>query len=176
MALDTTYNPSGTGIRRDQGGRVLTIGSTGQVDIDSGGRIVGASSDSLVINSSGITIGSTGDISITSGGKITTPVTSGTTTANITNYGLTVITAVAAGGAQVFDISDPVAGVRKTISCLVANSSDTATLKASTAVSFDNGSKNRFRFVAEGCVSLHGASATRWHVTSVSTAVAFPTS
>ena len=165
---DATYPVSGTGVYREQGGNRLVVGSTGQ--------ITGATSDNLVINSTGITIGSTGRLGIQAGGLITLPVTTGSTTVDVSNCGLTAITATSGGGAQVFNIADPVAGVLKTIVCLVANSTDTATLKASTTVSFDNATKNRYRFVAEGAVHMVGVSATRWAVTSVSTAIAFATS
>ena len=36
---DVTYNPGGTGIRREQGGRVLAVGSTGEVNIEDGGKL-----------------------------------------------------------------------------------------------------------------------------------------
>ena len=37
---DVTYNPGGTGVRRDQGGRVLTVGSSGELTIEDGCKLL----------------------------------------------------------------------------------------------------------------------------------------
>ena len=144
---DATYNPSGTGIRRDQGGRLITVGSTGSITIEDGGKInqpVTAATTTTAISNYGITT-----------------VTKGTTGTGVNNY----------------TINDPEAGVRKWTSSTTANVSEFVTLTASTAVTFlPGGSANKLKIVAAGGVEIVGIDASTWSTIGVSTTVAFATS
>mgnify|MGYP003576884330 CR=1 FL=1 len=144
---DATYNPGGTGVRRDQGGRTITLGSTAAIVIEDGG-------------------------------KINDPVVAGTTTTAITNYGITTVTkGTTATGVNNYTISDPEAGVRKWISCTIANVSEFVTITAATNVTFSPGNTmNKLKIVAAGGIALAGIDSTTWSTIGVSTTVAFPTS
>lgn len=159
---DATYNPGGTGVYRDQGGAGLTVGSTGRITL--------SSSDVCVMNDGGITIGTSG--------KFQMPVSSGTTTAAISNYGVTTITKGTTGtGANAYTLTAPVAGTYKWLSVTTANVSEFITVSSGTNVTFlPGGSANLLKIVAAGGIALVGLSASSWSTIGVSTIVAFPTS
>lgn len=160
---DATYNPGGTPIYHKQGGNELVVGSSGVITLESGGSIA---------------VGSGASIAVASGGSLTVPVTSGTTTAALSNTGISTVTKGTTGtGVNNYTISDPVAGSQKWISCTTANVSEFVTITASTAVTFLSGtSLNKLKFVAAGGVQLAGIDASTWSTIGLSTTVAFPTS
>ncbi len=126
--------------------------------------------------SAGAVLPSAAALTVQDGGQILEPVTSCSTSATMSNYGITTVGTTAGSSATDFGIADPVAGTSKTIVCTFASASDAITILASTAVTFDAGTKNRLKFVAPGVVTMKGVSATRWALVDCSSLVAFPTS
>lgn len=93
---DATYNPGGTGIRREQGGRVLAVGSTGQVDYESGSYL-----------------------NLQDGARMSVPVTIQTTTSGtITNFGMTTFGTTIASA---YTLANPdYAGQIKILACTIS--------------------------------------------------------
>lgn len=115
MAADTTYNPGGTGIQRRQGGRVLAIGSTGELAIEDGGKLTFP-----------VTIQSTTSGTITNFGFTTigTTIASGYTLANPDYAGQLKVIACTIGGATTVLQTVTTAST----ACTIAGTSDGATV------------------------------------------------
>ena len=158
---DATYPVSGTGVYRAQGGNEVVVGTTG--------RITGNTSDNWTLNESNLTLGTSGNVLL--------PVSTASTASDITNNGVSSVSATTAAGNNTYTIAAPVAGTIKWINCTGANSSDAVIISASTAVTFLAGaSQNKLKIIAKGLLPLAGISSTVYSTITVSTAVAFPTS
>ncbi len=140
---DATY--AGQSNYQEQGGGRTVIG--GELDVVSGGRI-----------------------DIEDGGSITQPVQtlgSSQVATNVTNFGLTTITATTTG--PTYTVAAPVAGVTKIIACTANTSSGTAVINSnSTGVSFTTSGDNEITMNSiKDRVILVAASTTSWIISSM---------
>lgn len=185
---DSTYQHAGHGVYRDNEGKRLVVGTTGEivlgttdgVTLTSSGITLG-SSDVLSLTTAGLVHGTSSVTTFTSGAQVIEAITASVTTASIPAMGISTVAATTAAGAQVFNIAAPITGQRKRIICTVANNTDTCTIFAGTNVGINNtgvaAATNRYRFVAPGVVDLIGATTAAYIICTpnVST-VAFSTS
>ena len=109
-------------------------------------------------------------INVEDGGQISLPVTAGTTTANISNFGVSTISSTVAQG---YTLDDPdQAGLLKVIACTAAGTSDvdiTVTCSAATITGATTEGSNPtiITFQEPGTVTLISTSTALWHVQSV---------
>jgi hypothetical protein len=110
MPNDATYQPGVVQIR--QNGDLAVVTGTSAI-IETGGGLTVESGGALAVASGG-TVSLTGAMTIPTGGYIAVPVENATTTAALTNYGLSIISTTAADLA--FSLAAPTAaGMIKTI-------------------------------------------------------------
>ena len=179
---DATYQPK---VYRRQGGNVFVVASTGQVlvesgggiEVDSGGRI-GLDATMTVASGGIITVASGGLIDVADGGQITVPVATETTAADLSNFGISVVTqGTTATGANTYTIAAPAVGTLKWLSATAANTSEHILIRASSNVTFDPaGSKDLLKIVAPGGIGLIGITTSAYQLLVASTIVAFATS
>ena len=168
---DPTYPNAGSGMYRENNRLVvgtsgeLILGTTNavimtstEIRLGSAGRITMGSSDVAILDASGLTFG-------TSGGSIN-KVTAGTTTANLGPYGISTVS-ITSGASQLYNLtSPPLAGIRKTIICTLADTTDTVTIFSGTAVGMNNtgtaGSLNKYIFKASGVLELFSNTTSNW--------------
>lgn len=157
-------------VYRPEDGDELVVGSSGKITVQSGGDIDVESGGDLNIEDGG-------DIAIAAGGRLNEPVESGSTAANLKNYGVSTI-----GGTtkKVYTLAAPTAGLRKTIYCTVCSTSKHAYVYSGAAtVAFTSTTTQRalkFSKAARGWVSMIAISTARWLVLGKTTSVAYTTS
>lgn len=91
----------------------------------------------------------------------------------ISAYGVTIVRATTAGGAGTRTLAAPIVGVRKTIICLTANSSDTVVVDATSDVIISNStlySKNKITFTSPGVIELIGVTTAQYGILNVGNA------
>lgn len=116
---------------------------------------------------------------LTIGSGLLETVATATTTASLANYGVSFVSATT-GADNVYTLSAPDAGVRKTLYCTAASSSDTVTVFATTLVSIgeitSTAAYRNVIFGSPGIVELVGLTTARWAVTSIGTTLTGTTS
>lgn len=98
------------------------------------------------------------------------PLETATSDSTMKAYGVSLIGATT-GAAVTVGIAAPITGVRKSIICTAANSSDTVTVYGSTAIFFGNAaasSKNKLVFTTPGSADLIGISTAIYGVLAFS--------
>lgn len=88
-------------------------------------------------------------------------VAASTVTATNTNYGITTLSSSTIG----YTLTAPIAGVRKTISALIASTSSARTINAGAGATFD-GTNNLATSTGIQTLELVGVSTLRWQVVS----------
>lgn len=115
-------------------------------------------------------VASSGVLTVETGGQVSIPVTSESTAAStIKNYGLSIVTARAAGGGSVtHTLTAPDrAGLEKVIYCTTANTSDSIIVDVGPATLLGHGTKDLIKFsTGQDTVTLISASTSQWIVSS----------
>lgn len=161
-------------VRREQGGKKLVVGSSGEIEVLSGG-VIDIQSGSSFSCATNIEMQSGASIVYASGSGATLPVqtlTSTQTATNITNFGLTVLTGTTTG--PTYTLAAPVVGIQKYLS--LTHSSSGATHRCNvnsntTGVSFDTTGGNQLVFATSATrgVSLVAQTTAKWRIVGVYT-------
>ena len=97
-------------------------------------------------------------------------VETGSTAANLVNYGLSVLAGSSTGAPNTYTLAAPTAGIEKSIYCAVASSSDTVTVYSGSSVCyFGVGTNTKAVFGSPGLIQLMGVSTSRWAIASLGT-------
>lgn len=159
-------------VRREQGGKKLVVGSSGELEVLSGG-VIDIQSGSSFSCATDIEMQSGASVVYGSGSALKYPIqtlTSTQTATNVTNFGLTVLTGTTTG--PTYTLAAPVVGVPKFIS--LTHSSSGATHRAvlnsnTTGVSFDTTGGNQLTFATSALrgISLVAQTTAKWRIVGV---------
>ena len=180
---DPTYPLGGQGIRREQGGKSLVVGSSGTITIESGGTLAfdsgsahNVSGTQTILTGGVLNVDSGGAMTIDDGGYVAVPVTvKSTSTGTITNFGVTTFGSTSADS---YTLAAPtVAGLRKTLVCSVHGATTTASVITTASTnsyirgSSSPGDTHTLTFLDGGTFAeLVSVSTAEWRVTAMSAA------
>ncbi len=101
----------------------------------------------------------------------------GTTSANLVNYGTSKVVLIssssAAGSQKAFTLALPVVGYQKLLVQPTASTGGTSTVTCASGAQFNNAGNTIATFSSAGSVSLVATTSSQWNIVSASTTIAF---
>lgn len=92
----------------------------------------------------------------------------GTTTANLVNYGLSTIVGTSSAGPIGYTLALPVRGISKTIADIGTLTTGNATVTAATGSNFTGPTGTVVTFTTQGYISLYGVTSSQWAIVGLS--------